>query len=111
MRLLDFTGFRPQLFECANCGRTILPQDQFFSFEAGGALCPACGQGLPNQVKISIESLKYLRHFQRSTYREAARAHPGPEVRKEIESLMQGYFTYLLERGLNTPGFIKRIRS
>ncbi len=25
--------------------------------------------------------------------------------------LMQGYFTYLLERELNTPGFLKRIQS
>ncbi|CAG1003368.1 partial DNA repair protein RecO, partial [Anaerolineae bacterium] len=31
MRLLDAVGFRPQLFECANCAREILPEDQFFS--------------------------------------------------------------------------------
>ena len=69
MRLLDFLGFRPQLFECANCGREILPEDQFFSYSAGGAICPRCGEGLRGLHKISIEALKYLRHFQRSTYR------------------------------------------
>src|SRR5512141_1003694 len=42
MRLLDFLGFRPQLVQCANCGREILPEDQFFSFGAGGAICPRC---------------------------------------------------------------------
>jgi DNA repair protein RecO (recombination protein O) len=111
MRLLDIVGFRPQLFECANCGREILPEDQFFSFATGGVICPQCGQGLPNLAKISMETLKYLRHFQRSSYRDASRAHPSPEVQKEAEALMQGYFTYLLERELNTPGFIKRIKS
>lgn len=111
MRLLDVAGFRPQLFECSNCGREILPEDQFFSFVTGGVICPQCGQGLPNLAKISMETLKYLRHFQRSSYRDASRARPSPEVRKEAETLMQGYFTYLLERELNTPGFIKRIRS
>ena len=111
MRLLDIVGFRPQLFECANCGREILPEDQFFSFATGGVICPQCGQGLPNLAKISMETLKYLRHFQRSSYRYASRAHPSPEVQKEAEALMQGYFTYLLERELNTPGFIKRIKS
>ena len=30
-------------------------------------------------------------------------------VQKEMETLMQGYFTYLLERELNTPGFIRDI--
>ncbi len=111
MRLLDHAGFRPQLFECANCGREILPEDQFFSFSAGGAICPRCGQGLPNLTRISLETLKYMRHFQRSGYRDASRARPSLEVQKEAEALMQGYFTYLLERELNTPGFIRKVRS
>jgi DNA repair protein RecO (recombination protein O) len=111
MRLLDFIGFRPQLFECMNCGREILPEDQFFSFNAGGVICPRCGAGLPNLDRISIEALKYLRHFQRSSYADASRARTSLEVQKETETLMQGYFTYLLERELNTPGFIKRVKS
>jgi DNA repair protein RecO (recombination protein O) len=111
MRLLDHLGFRPQLRECANCGREIKAEDQFFSFSAGGAICPRCGHGLPNLHNISVDALKYLRHFQRSGYAEASRARPSPEVRKEAELLMQGYFTYLLERELNTPGFLKRIKE
>ena len=111
MRLLDHLGFRPQLFECANCGREIKAEDQYFSFRAGGVICSRCGQGLPNLHSISVESLKYLRHFQRSTYHEAARARPDPEIQREVEALMQGYFTYLLERELNTPGFLKKIRA
>lgn len=110
MRLLDAVGFRPQLFECANCRREILPEDQFFSFTAGGVICPRCGRGLTNLARISVETLKYLRHFQRSSYRDASRANPSPEVKKEAEVLMHGYFTYLLERDLNTPGFIKKVR-
>ena len=111
MRLLDHLGFRPQLFECANCGREIKAEDQFFSFSAGGVICPRCGQGLPNLHAISVEGLKYLRHFQRSSYAEATRARPSPDVQMETETLMQGYFTYLLERELNTPGFLKKIKS
>ena len=111
MRLLDHLGFRPQLIHCANCGREIKAEDQFFSFSAGGAICPRCGRGLPNLHDISMEALKYLRHFQRSSYAEAMRARPSPEVQRETESLMQGFFTYLLERELNTPGFLRKIRG
>lgn len=110
MRLLDHLGFRPQLFQCANCQREILPEDQFFSPLAGGAICPRCGLGLPGLWPVTTESLKYLRHFQRSSYAEARRASPEPVTRKELETLMHAYFAYLLERELNTPGFIKRIR-
>ena len=111
MRLLDHVGFRPQLFECANCGRAIQAEDQFFSFSAGGAICPRCGRGLRHLHPISLETLKYLRHFQRSSYAEVTRARPSPEVRQEAEHLMQGYFTYLLERELNTPGLLRKIRE
>jgi DNA repair protein RecO (recombination protein O) len=111
MRLLDHLGFRPQLFECVNCHREILPEDQFFSFSAGGVICPRCAQGLRNLHKISVEALRYLRHFQRSNYGEATKARPSLDVQQEVESLMQGYFTYLLERELNTPGFLKSIKA
>ena len=111
MRLLDYLGFRPQLINCVNCGREIKAEDQFFSFRAGGVICPRCGQGLPQLKPIAVETLKYLRHFQRSNYRDSSRARPNSEVQKEAEDLMQGYFTYLLERELNTPGFLKKIKE
>jgi len=111
MRLLDEAGFRPRLFECAHCGRSIQAEDQFFSFSAGGVICPACGPGLSPLHNVSAEVLKYLRHFQRSHYAEAARARPGAALRREVENLVQGYFTYLLERRLNTAGFLRRIRA
>ena len=110
MRLLDFLGFRPQLFECANCGREIKAEDQFFSFSLGGVICPRCGRGLPNLAGISLDALKYLRHFQRSSYAESKRAQPTSDVQTEVEILMQGYFTYLLERELNSPGFLRAVR-
>jgi DNA repair protein RecO (recombination protein O) len=111
MRLLDFLGFRPQLFACANCENEIQAEDQYFSAALGGAICPRCGQGLPGLWPVSVSALKYLRHFQRSDYRAAVRARPDPESQKEIETVMQGYFQYLLERELNTPGFMKRVKS
>jgi len=111
MRILEFLGFRPHLFRCANCRRELLAEDQFFSASMGGAICPRCGAGLPGLWPLSVAALKYLRHFQRSSYAEAARAHPAPEIQKEIETLMHGYFTYLLERALNTPGFLKSVRE
>lgn len=111
MRLLDLLGFRPQLFQCANCQREILPEDQFFSPQIGGVICPRCGLGLPGLWPVDVATLKYLRHFQRSNYAQARRANPVAAARKAVETLLQGYFTYLLERELNTPGFLKKIRA
>ncbi len=111
VQLLDLLGYRPHLFECANCGREIKAEDQFFSAAQGGVLCPACGTGLPGVWGVSVEALKYLRHFQRSDYAAAQRARPAPEVQNEVEALLQHYVTYLLERALNSPDFLKQIKQ
>jgi DNA repair protein RecO (recombination protein O) len=110
VHLLELLGFRPHLFECANCGEKILPVNQYFSPAEGGVLCPRCGKSLPGTLPVSMEALKYFRHFQRSSYPEAQRARlPAVQIRNELENLLQKYLTYLLERNLNTPQFIKEI--
>ncbi len=111
VRLLDYLGYRPHLFHCASCGKEIRPENQYFSAAAGGVLCPSCGKDRPDAWPISMDALRHLRHFQRSSYAEARRAHPGSEVRNELESLMQKYLTYVLERGLNSPKFIKQVKK
>ena len=110
IRLLDNLGFRPELFQCVRCGEPVKPQDQFFSALEGGVICPKDGQALQGARSISMLALKFFRHLQRSSYAEAQRAHPEPPIRAEMESLVQFYLTYLLERGLNTPGFLKQIK-
>jgi DNA repair protein RecO (recombination protein O) len=109
VRLLDSLGYRPHWFECAKCSGEIKPQDQYFSSAQGGVLCPSCGMGQPGAWRVSVEALKILRHFQRSSFTEAQRARPSHELQEEIEALLQHYVTYLLERALNSPGFIRQI--
>ena len=111
LRLLDLVGFRPQLFNCAVCGEPIQAQDQYFSAREGGALCPRCGRQAPGALPISLAALKYLRHFQRSAFQDAARARPTPAQHLELETVAQHYLMYLLERSLNTPPFLRSLRS
>jgi DNA repair protein RecO (recombination protein O) len=111
LRLLDMIGFRPQLFECSSCGKVIKAEDQFFSAEMGGVLCPSCGPKTPGSRTIGMSALKYLRHFQRSNYQDARLAQLTSTLNREMERLMNHYLTYLLERGLNTPAFLRRARK
>jgi len=111
VRLLDLMGYRPQLFHCAVCGKEIQAVDQFFSAEQGGVVCPICSAGVLDARPVSVDALRYFRHFQRSTYADASKAQPVDRVRREWEALMQHYLTYLLERGLNSPEFLRRVRT
>ena len=42
LRLLDLTGYRPQLQRCANCDSSLQPGVNYFSPGQGGVLCLDC---------------------------------------------------------------------
>lgn len=109
LRLLDHLGFRPQLQRCVVCDAEIKPEPQFFGLLLGGVICPHCGEGREHTRPVSVDALRYLRHFQRSSYNEALRAHPSDAAYAEMSDLMQAYIAFLLERRLNTPDFLRRI--
>ena len=111
IRLLDLLGFRPELHVCLNCEKEIKAEDQYFSSQKGGVLCPNCGPLDVSAQPISMRALKYLRHFQRSSYADALRAKLDKDLQFELETLMNHYLTYLLEKRLNSPQFLRRMRK
>ena len=111
LRLLKFTGYMPDLVTCVQCGKKIQAQDQFFSAQRGGVLCPACGKQIVQSREITLPALKYLRYIQRTPYQELAKIDPPAVVRKEIDTIMLYYLTYITEKNLNTPAFITQIRE
>jgi DNA repair protein RecO (recombination protein O) len=111
LQLLDLSGFRPELFRCVGCGAEIRPEAQFFSAEHGGVLCPACGRQRREAFPVSLAALRLARHYQRSSYEASAAVRVRPEVMQELERLLQVYLSHLLERRLNSPAFLQRVRQ
>jgi DNA repair protein RecO (recombination protein O) len=109
IRILDLMGFRPQLFNCLICGEEIKAVDQYFSVLQGGVLCPKCGHKGEDARRISMEALKYLRHFQRSSYQRALAAQPEENIQEELSAILQWYLTFLLEREINSQTFIREV--
>ncbi len=110
LRLLDLTGFRPELQRCVLCGQPLQPEPQFFSPGLGGVVCPRCGQAQRGLRPLSVDALRYLRHFQRSAFAQAERARPSRTVHEEMEHLMLAYLTHVLERRLHSPVFLQHLR-
>lgn len=111
LRLLDQLGYRPELFRCIHCSAEIKPENQYFSIAMGGVLCPRCGANFPDASSIDVETLRYLRHFQRSAFSQIAALDLSPALNRRLEQFLGGYFTYHLERGLNTPSFLRRVKN
>jgi DNA repair protein RecO (recombination protein O) len=110
IRLLDLVGFRPELQECVVGRETIQPTNQFFSHSEGGVVCPAHAPLLNSIIPISMNALKLLRHMQRSAYTNVKSLTVTPPLHDEVERVIIGYITFLLERKLQSVDFIRRIR-
>jgi len=110
MRLLDHSGFRPQLDTCVVCGQPLAPEQNFFAPQAGGAVCRACVSGLPGPRVISLNGLKVLRLLQRGSYNDIARLRMPPGLAEEIERHLRSYIVTVLERDVNAAAFIEKLR-
>ena len=109
LNLLDLLGFRPELQTCVSCGEAIIAQDQFLSPLMGGVLCPRCRQADASAWLVSMPVLKYLRHFQRTSWSRLEKMKLPADVEAGLKPLLERYLTYLLEHGLKTPGFMRDI--
>ena len=109
LRMLDHTGFRPEFFRCVSCHKDIQPEDQFFSVRLGGVVCPACGKLEANPIPVSKNTLRHLRHFQRSPFSKLADLQVDEKTGTEIYRVISPYISYVTERKLNSPEFLKQI--
>jgi DNA repair protein RecO (recombination protein O) len=113
LHALDLVGFRPELFQCVECGKEIIEQDQFLSGELGGVVCPDCAPGIVGGGIRPITSrvLKYLRHIQRTDIQDLLTLDISREIKEGLEKVVQYYLEHTLEKHLNSPEFIKQIRK
>jgi DNA repair protein RecO (recombination protein O) len=111
LRLLDLAGYSPELFRCGRCQLEIKPEEQYFSYIDGGVLCPNCGREQRGVRPITLPALKVLRHYQRNPFSIASSARIQAHVHNELDHLMEGFFSYLAERRLNSPRILRRINQ
>ena len=110
LRLLSLTGFQPRLFNCLHCGEPIQEQDQFFSVDLGGLLCPNCGPVDPRARPVSAVGGKVMRYLQTRPWDAVGQLRLRPAVLHEVERVMHDYLTHILERNLKSADFIQRLR-
>ena len=110
MRLMDQSGFRPQLEVCVACSQALPPEQNFFAPQAGGVVCRACVPGLAGPRVLSLNGLKVLRLLQRGPYNDIARLKMAPELAEEVERHLRSYIVTVLERDVNSAAFIEKLR-
>lgn len=110
MKLLDQSGFRPELECCVNCRNPLRPEEHSFAPLSGGVVCPSCASGLPGVRSLTLNALKVLRLLQRAPYAEVAAVRVDEPLALEIERHLRSYVVCVLERDLNAAAFIDTLR-
>ena len=110
MHLLDQAGFRPELQECVIGHEPVLPQDQFFSYAEGGMVCPQHAVRGTSYVPAPMLTVKVMRHLQRSRYEAVRDLQMTPALHDDLERVMVGYVSYLLERRPHSADLLRRLR-
>ena len=113
LQLLDLVGFRPELMECVVTRDPLLPEPQVFSHDEGGVVSREAAAKLSHSlVSIDFNTLKLLRHLQRSAsnFQAVASLRISAAQHAHAERIMLGYLAHLLESKLQSIDFIQRLR-
>jgi len=110
MKLLERSGFRPELGRCLGCQQALQPVQNFFSPVAGGTYCRSCGAGAAGSRALSVNGLKVLRLLQRASYKEVEGLNLPPALAEEVERHLRSYIVCVLERDVNAAAFVERLR-
>ncbi len=111
LRLLEFAGYRAELFHCVNCGAPIAEEANHFSAEQGGLLCPRCGADVAGAVPVTVNAQKVLRYLARHDLDGIRALHLSSATHAELEALLMGYLEYTLERELKSAAFLRRLKD
>jgi DNA repair protein RecO (recombination protein O) len=109
IKLLECSGYRPELAQCTVGGEPIRAEDQFFSPERGGAVCPRCAGRTEGRFPVTMAALRVLRHIQRSPLEKALQLAVRKSTLAELEGVLRRYIQYLLEAPLHSQKYFAEV--
>lgn len=105
-------GYSPRLDACSSCGLEVVPPEAvrvFFSPQAGGVLCPACGPAAADRRMLTIAALEALRGLTESL--DGSGSKPDfTAVRGELRSLLGQIVSFVLGRRPKLLSYLEEAR-
>lgn len=96
--LFSLLGFLPELEKCAECNLKLDPDEVYFSYKDGGAICKKCSSKNNKSQKINSDVVKILRMFLKNDWQTLSKLKIGFLSEKMLKEVSNGYYFYLLEK-------------
>ena len=111
LKLLDVTGFMPELYRCVECREEVSPGDHRFSIDLGGVVCSRCAPSGTRISPLSLQAMKVLRFFSRSGDADLTSLRLSEPLYRELRSVLDGATGYWLDREVRSREFMDHIEQ
>jgi DNA repair protein RecO (recombination protein O) len=112
MRLLQLSGFAPELSRCVETGVELEPTDHLYSAERGGLVnSEARPVGETALLPASLNTIKLLRFLARTDVVHAGGMNSGEDESRQLSRIMRAQIHQVLDRGLRSEAFMDEVRT
>jgi DNA repair protein RecO (recombination protein O) len=109
LHLLDRSGFRPELGECAQCRKPLAEETNAWEPAVGGAICSSCAARLPYVTPLTVRALKSLRYLLVSDLATASRLRLDAPLARELDHHLRDFLRYVLDRDIATARLMDQL--
>jgi DNA repair protein RecO (recombination protein O) len=108
IKMLTLSGFKPHFDSCISCGDRISGQSKF-SMCLGGLLCPRCFQKDLSGRSIFRGTIASILHIERNDFRNNLNLGLNPDIKKELDVILNAFINFHLERELKSQKVINKL--
>lgn len=107
LRLMCLAGYRPELGECAGCGRVDMDSARLFP-EHGELYCGGCRS--VGGLAVSRPVIDAMRYIVSADARRVFAFKLPPESLDELAAVTEAYMLYELDRSFGSLDYLKKLR-
>lgn len=108
IKMLSLSGFKPHFDSCVSCGDKILGQSKF-SLGLGGLLCEKCCHKDLSARSIFRGTIASILHIERNNFKSNLNLGLNPQIKKELEVILNAFLNFHLERELKSQKVMNRL--
>ncbi len=97
LKLLTYTGYKPEIDRCVNCGKSEKGLFKFSSKE-GGLICKDCLQKDIYAMQISKTTISVIKYLIQTDLKQISRLKIKPEILKELNKIIRHYIRTHIEK-------------
>ena len=112
MRLLQLSGFSPELSRCVETGVELEPANHLYSADRGGLVNnEARPVGESALLPASLNTIKLLRFLSRTDITQAGVMKAGEDENRQLSRILRAQIHHVLDRGLRSEAFMDEVRT